>query len=143
MGYDVNWCAHLPFKKGLKIAAVEKAFKSDKCHAIWESMILIENTYIDFSEFYGKWNEEEFTDLFQFLAKHVEKGSYIDFTGEDDSHWRILFDGEGSYEEQPATVIYDYHPFRTFMEKFEDEMPKTLKKELKKWYRGIEVLNKI
>lgn len=142
MGYYVDWDYYLELKEGVTIGEIEKAFKKDKCCEYWEDNLTF-NGAIEFEECNAKYHEEDYGDLFVFLAKYVVDGSSLDFNGEDGAKWRVLFDGKGNWDEQPATILYDYHPFKTFMKKFEDEMPEELKKKLEKWHKGIEVLKKI
>ena len=46
-----------------------------------------------------KWYDDTF--FFDVFAKYVEKGSYIEMSGEDGEMWRMFFDGENCVEIEP------------------------------------------
>ena len=163
MGYDVTWYSTLRLKQGVNVEQVKKDFEKacqdsrkrmeekksatqsydlDGIHD-WEDELTFEaDGNLDFGDYGSRYHEGSWYELNAFLAPLVEEGT-VEFKGEDDAIWRHYFDGKGKWQDQLGTVLYDYEPFKTFINKFDKDLPDELKKELKKWYKGIKVRDAI
>ena len=53
-----------------------------------------------------KWHND--TCFFDVFAEAVEKGSYIEMVGEDNSRWRMVFDGKCCFEIEPVIAWPEY-----------------------------------
>lgn len=69
-----------------------------------------------------KWYDD--TLFFDIFAKYVEKGSYIEMSGEDGDLWRMIFDGEHCFEENATISWPEYDKLKKSIEyeaKFEKD----------------------
>lgn len=58
----------------------------------------------------NKWHDDDVSELFETIAPYVENKSYLDFSGEDGSHWRSSFFC-GQYIETQGYVTYPGDPY--------------------------------
>jgi hypothetical protein len=139
MGYRTNIFGQIDLKKGVNHLVIKQEFE-DECKK--------RNGYYDFFS----WLEytptriivdapdtsasgEEMTPLFEFLAKHASKDTYLQAQGDDtEDLWEVWFDGDGGFDVKYATVIYGYEPFKQFMHELGDKLQPNLKKQLEEWY---------
>lgn len=65
-------------------------------------------TYCYYDE--EKWHSDDSEFLFSTIAPYVDNGSHMDFTGEDDAHWRSSFFC-GQWIETEGLLTYPGDPY--------------------------------
>lgn len=89
-----------------------------------------ESGYLDLEDINLKYNEKEFNDFCDALAK-CGKG-FLMCCGEDTGKWRIKIE-EGKWEDQIGSVFYGFDAYETFMKEYGELIPKKIKSDLEKW----------
>lgn len=143
MGFSASFSYYLPLKKGVKIEEVEKEFNKNSNLGQYFGDNIEFNKEIIFCDTGGNYNEGEYYQLFNFMAKFVNKKAYFDFSGDEDSYWRINFDGKGKWVEENGTIMYAFNAYDEFMTEYSEYMDKGLKKQLKKFIKDVKVVKKI
>lgn len=72
----------------------------------FEASFLYGTLYLDYDIVnYDKWSHEDgVKEMLYAFAPFAKRNAFIGFIGEDCSCWSYVFDGQGSFEEQPVTI---------------------------------------
>lgn len=83
---------------------------------------------------YGGDNIKSFDEkvLAEFLAPIVQAGT-VECNTEGEI-WGIIFDGNGGYRTEGATIFYGFDSYNEFMKEHNTDLPPKLKLELEKWH---------
>lgn len=99
MGYYASWIGSIKMKE-----APEKSTISDLKYIFDDVYYDSKKKVIELSG-HDKYREEDVCVALNLIREITESGE-IDYTGEDDSHWRIYFK-DGEWEDESGAVYYD------------------------------------
>lgn len=99
MGYYASYSGSLKLKEN-----IDQDDKNELYDA-FEDLEYDEKTKLLCISGHSKYYEDEIETALNYIKNNVEEGS-IEFTGEDDCHWRFIFKN-GSFTEESGYLMYD------------------------------------
>lgn len=99
MGYYATWGGMIKFK-----VKPSKEIITELKHIFNETYYDSDRRYFDFGG-EDKYDEEKFSAILEKINPITERGE-IEFTGEDNSHWRWIFK-DGLWKDESGYVYYD------------------------------------
>ena len=98
---------------GYLMLADNKTLPSDVEECIYEAFGYMHksNNIIEIIFDHDKYHEDEVYSAIDSCSPYISEGE-IEFTGEDDVHWKIAFNGI-SWDEYYGRIVYDKEPARS------------------------------
>lgn len=97
MGYYATWGGQIKFKEKPSEKIINKVNDCFVCYQKDDKVLHVGD--------YSKYYEEDATGTLTEIAPLVESGE-IEYSGEDDNHWRFIFK-DGTWDEEYGSVYYE------------------------------------
>lgn len=108
MGYYARGNGNVTFKENVVLEDVKKAITENGFEDEFEYDIDKDGIYFCSND---KYHEEDVTEALNILTPYIKEGT-VNFVGEDDTLWQLLFIPEkGEWKELNGTVVYYEYDF--------------------------------